>query len=578
MTVTVTALAEATTVTITTLAGGNGRQDTTLAAATTVTRTLCRRRHACNVQSVRCVRRTVISAALVAAIASQTGCGSPTYTSSSDPAKVTPASARLFLSLAVRPPGGAHSISSRDLQGLTHLEHPFAKLAEQLLPEGPWRGEYTSQIEPWVGNRAGLFLTTLPTHLDSLLGGVLDGLPLGMPGATQQGTLIFDVRDVPRARASLARLARQQGEQATRYRGVSFYASPTGRAQGIVANFAVIGSRTGFEAVVDTAYGASSLERAAGSRTTPEALASAYVAPAAHSGALLAGVHRVWLSVAAATGSLSLQGELTVEHGYQPLFGVGGARELQALPGGSWLALGTGDLGATLPRWLELLGGISSHGASSMLGSLGASGVSRVLGTLSSASGELEEQFARWAGPAGVYVSGSGLLELQAALVVDSHNPAASRAAVGKLASILRSAGAIVANVTSPGTSAAASVRIPGFPAILYIVSTPNELVIGLGPSSVAGAIQPRATLAGSQAYTTAASALGEGVQPSAIVEFPQLLSLLEAIGVTQSSAFANVAPYLKSLGTLTVGSSEPRALAPGLSTIHFRANVTLSG
>lgn len=527
---------------------------------------------------MRRVRRTVVGAALVAAIALQAGCGSPTYTSGSDPATIAPAGARLFVDLALRPPGGAHSDAARDLQQLTHLANPYAKLAEQLLAEGPERPEYARQIEPWVGNRAGLFFTNPTANLAVLEPTHVGGLSLGTGAVARLATLILDVRDLPRARAFIVRRARQQGAQATSYRGVSFYISPAGRAEGIVANFVAIGNRAGLEQVIDTAHGGSSLKHAAGLQTPPEAIATAYVVPTEPSGALLAGVHRIWISATAVNSSLSLQGQLTVKDGYQPLLGSGGARELGALPGGSWLALGTGNVGATLPRWLQLLRSISVHGASSLLSRLGAGGVDRVLGALSSSAMALERQLARWAGPAGIYVSGGDLLELQAALIVDSSDPAASRAAVGELASAARRGGAAIGRATIAGTSAAVSLRIPGFPATLYIASSQHELVVGLGQSSIAGAVRPGATLAGSHAYATAAAALGKDVQPGAIVEFPQLLSLLEAIGVSQSPAFANVASYLKSLGTLTIGSSEARGLAPGESTIRFQAKLTLSG
>ncbi len=49
-----------------------------------------------------------------------------------------------------------------------------------------------------------------------------------------------------------------------------------------------------------------------------------------------------------------------------------------------------------------------------------------------------------------MFVSGTGLFNLQAALVIGSKDATASRAAVGKLGKLMRSAGAEVSNATSP--------------------------------------------------------------------------------------------------------------------------------
>jgi hypothetical protein len=527
---------------------------------------------------VRHLRRTVIGAALVAVGALQAGCGSSANTSSSNPASVTPVGARLFAGIALTPPGGTGSDADRDLRQLTRLANPFARLDEMLLAEGSQRPDFASQIEPWIGSRAGLFFTVPPAHIGGLSPTSPAGLLQGARAAAQLGTLVLDVRDVARARAFLAQRARLQGAAQVSYRGVPFELSPTGRAEGIVASFAVIGTRAGLEEAIDTTHGSPSLERAAGLKAPSDALATAFLAPPAHSGPLLAGVHSIWMYATAAKGSLSLKGELTAEAGFGQLLGAGGARELQTLPGGSWLALGTGDLGATLPRWLSLLQGISARGASGLLGSLGASGVASLLKAFSSLAAPLRAQLARWAGPAGLYVSGSDLFELQAALVVDSTDPAASRAAVGELASVAARAGATVAKASVAGTSAAETVKVKGFPAVLYIASGPHALVLGLGQDSVASALVTGATLAASHTYSAAVASLGGGIQPGAIVEFAPLLSLLEGIGVTQSPALSSIVPYLRPLGELTLGSGAPRKLDPGLNTIDFRATLTLSG
>jgi hypothetical protein len=99
------------------------------------------------------------------------------------------------------------------------------------------------------------------------------------------------------------------------------------------------------------------------------------------------------------------------------------------------------------------------------------------------------------------------------------------------------------------------SVKLQGFPAVLFIADGQGKFVIGLGQPSIQGALSPSSTLSTSPTYSAASSTLGGGIEPSLIVEFPTLLGFLEGIGLTQSPGLSSVVPYLKSLGTLSAGA-----------------------
>jgi hypothetical protein len=111
-----------------------------------------------------------------------------------------------------------------------------------------------------------------------------------------------------------------------------------------------------------------------------------------------------------------------------------------------------------------------------------------------------------------------------------------------------------VASASIPGTDAARSVKLQGFPAVIFIADGGGKFVLGLGQQSIEGAISPPATLSTSPAYASAAATLGGGIEPSVIVEFPTLLGFLEGIGLTQSPSVSGLVPYLHSLGTLAAG------------------------
>ena len=55
-----------------------------------------------------------------------------------------------------------------------------------------------------------------------------------------------------------------------------------------------------------------------------------------------------------------------------------------------------------------------------------------------------------------------------------------------------------------------------------------------LGEPAVTEALNPQSTLASAESRTQAASALGEGIQPSLIFQVPTLVSLLEGVGLTE--------------------------------------------
>ncbi len=162
-------------------------------------------------------------------------------------------------------------------------------------------------------------------------------------------------------------------------------------------------------------------------------------------------------------------------------------------------------------------------------------------------------------GSAGLFASGTGLLELKGGVVIDSNDAARSRAAVGELGSSLRSGGAAVSSTKVPGAEAAVAVRISGLPVVLDVAAGKDsnghaKFVVGLGEQSVQAVLNPTSTVSGSTPYGTAQAALGQGFQPSVIVDFPTLLGLLEGVGLSEDPSISPFVPYLRSLSTLSAG------------------------
>lgn len=518
-----------------------------------------------------------------------TGCGSGGSGTNADPATVTPASAPLYASVTVKPEGGSKGDATVVAKTLTHLSEPYGSLTQDLLSTSHRRLSFKREISSWIGSHAGVFVTSIEAAklqassgspqslLEGGLTGLLDGLGVGSFENGVQGAVVLDTANLEGARNFLNARAREQQAHTASYRGVSYQVSGGGLAEGIVDRFAVIGSEAALKSVIDTSLGGASITSAPNYVKAPaEAIASAYLRPVELSkatkgatassaptlvvlGPLFAGAQDASLSLTPTTNSLSLQGEIHSSGASASLFGAEGARALGELPESAWLAAGVADIGANMGSAISLLHGVTSLGTSTVLSSLGGPSIERLLEKLTAPSAKLPQIFAGWAGRAGMYASGTGLFNLEGALVIDSKDPAASRAAVGKLGALLRSSGAVVEPATIAGTDAAVSVKLQGFPAVLFVASGNSKLIVGLGQTSITGALSPSKTLAGSTSYRTAAASLGDGIEPSLIVEFPTLVGFLEGIGLSQSAPLANLMPTLKSLGTLTAGSkSEP--------------------
>jgi len=130
---------------------------------------------------------------------------------------------------------------------------------------------------------------------------------------------------------------------------------------------------------------------------------------------------------------------------------------------------------------------------------------------------------------------------------------------VGKLGKVLTAAGDSVENTSLPGTDAAIGVKVNGLPVVLYIADGRDaaghtKLVVGLGEASISAALSPSGTLASASSTATAASALGEGARPSIAIDVRTLVSLVEAIGLTEDPTFGQAASSLRAITTIAAG------------------------
>ena len=464
----------------------------------------------------------VLAALLGAAVIA--GCGSSSHSdgTSADPAGATPASAPIYLGAIVRPSSSQADAALAAGKALTHQEDPYKRLLSVLQTPGSPALDYKSDVEPWLGPQAGVFLRSLSgsSAMLALVEGGLTGKSsagaISFGGAGADGAIVMDTSDASAARSFLAQQAKRAGARAASYRGVSYEATTNGLAFGLVGRFAVIGSDAGLHQVIDTTQGGAALSAAPGyaklaSAAGGGALAHLYVNPGSVaakasatgvSGVLgpLTGGRQAYISLVPSATSITLDAYTLAAPGTRAgLLSADpeAAQAFSALPGDSWLALGLGHLGTNLQGDVAALKGVTSllGTEASSLGTL-LEGLLAPIEVMGANTARARSSFGSWQQSLGIFASGSGLLDLKGGIVISSSNAARSRLAVAKLGAELARRGDSISRATIPGTEAALSARVRGFPLALYIAAGHGsdgqpKFVLGLGEASIAAALAP---------------------------------------------------------------------------------------
>ncbi|HEY5389455.1 MAG TPA: DUF3352 domain-containing protein, partial [Solirubrobacteraceae bacterium] len=284
----------------------------------------------------------VVPAALVPALAAialaGAGCGgsSPAGTSI-DPAAAVPASAAVYAGAIVRPEGSLQAAARASGRALTHQADPYLRLLGALQTPGAPAANFDHDIAPWLGPRAGVFLSAGGSDGEAAVARLLTLVEQGLLGKSSasgsfpfaahsvEGALVLDTRDTAKARSFVGGLAKHAGAQTSSYRGTSYQVA-NGIAFAIVARLVVIGTEPAVHAVIDTTSGGGlSLAHSPGyaklqSSAPAGALAHLYANPGAFSEAdkgvhapgaasvlsLLAGQRLLDVSLVPAASSLAL--------------------------------------------------------------------------------------------------------------------------------------------------------------------------------------------------------------------------------------------------------------------------------
>jgi hypothetical protein len=518
-------------------------------------------------------RRFALLAASCAAVAVPiAGCGSDSNSSSSggtsgtDPAALLPASAPVYVEAQVRPTGELAANAKTVAGKILRTSDPGGKIVALIDDAAKDEGaSYKKDVEPWLGQRAGIAIT-------------------GVHGAGGDDVDVVGAiasKDDDAAKAFLQRYAK--GTTRT-YRDVEYsYKSDDDLATAVVDHAVLVGTERAFKTALDARSGAS-LESAGAfkkARATvgTDGLGFAYADPsrffdlvlgaASGSGSLKgddaqslqafkgiltgSGLQSVAASLDVTGNALRVDGAaigLKKDASKSADSAVGDSAAAAAdVPAGAWLSIGLGGVGKMFNQGLSTLGSA---------GATGGVDPATLLSQLKSQLGiDVQKDLLSWMGSSALYVKGTTMSDLGGALVVTSKDPAASKAAIPKLKRLLSGFDVKVAPLSGPGTGGATGFSVDvGGPIAggIQVATKDDKFVIAYGSSALKDALDGGDALGDSDPFKTAAGLL-EGTKPSLFLDTPQVVKLLSSVAGSDED-FAKAKPTLDVFGPAAAGAS----------------------
>jgi uncharacterized protein DUF3352 len=488
--------------------------------------------------------------------------GSGTSFTGPDPATMAPAGAPLFAEAVVHPEGDQKEELDSALSKLLATDDPGGLLSRWvdggLATAGNGAGiDFTDDVEPWLGERAGAFLT---------------GSQRGDRGRRKpSGALVVSTTDPAATQRTIDRAEGAGGKsaRARSYEGFEYRLERDGDAAGIVGDFLVVGDEAGFKAAVDASRGESLAESAAfkdqfaelpddafgflyaepqGLVDTLQAAGEVTAAQVRSAGPEIRSLlsQPVAASVSASADQLSLQTSAASSS-------VAPAPQesdlLRSFPADAWLAFAASDAGRAYAQ------GLAQGDSTQLSRKLGLD-----LGSLS-----------HWAGDIGGFVGGTSLFGLSGALVLETDDEQASAQSLGQLQRALRRDPALQVEPLTGAGEQGFSISPGGIPVRFEVLLREGKVVAGL-PGSVDDVFDPGDTLADSDAFNAATDALGEDFSPVGFIDFQPLFQLVNGFPQAQSDPdYQNAKPYLDHLNYLTVGGREDQGRAELKTVLGLR-------
>jgi hypothetical protein len=488
--------------------------------------------------------------ALCAAIAA--GCGSSSGSGGDDdPAALIPAGAPVYIEGVVRPDGKVRSDLEGALKKILRTDDPGAKIGKLIDDADKGEDVTFKDIEPWLGDRVGVAVTSLRNGEDG------------------DFVAVIASKDDAKAQATLDKMKDDVVERS--YKGVDYrFDRNDNTAAALVEHRVVIGTEGGLKAVVD-AKGGDTLDETNGlsavrSKVAQDRIGLFYldvqgllriIGQQASSdpqvGALLqtfsgAVPKTIGAGLEATPDALRIDA-VSIGTPKSATTGGSGADILATLPGSSWLGLGVANLGQALDGVLQAVagaGGITGVGVSSLLEQFH-----------KQTSLDLRKDVLGWMGDAGVFAGGTTSADLRGALVIKTTDPAKTKRTMAVLERFVREQGATkVSPLRFQGVDEGFTVRSGSGPRVDVGLAGDKFIVAAGNFQAFKEAVEPNQPLGSAPAFTAAAGALGNGLRPSFFLDFTQVTQLIAAFAGDDED-FQKAKPYLDTFGAIVAGGKD---------------------
>jgi len=496
----------------------------------------------------------LVLAAILAALV-VVGCGGGSGSSETEPAEAAPPGASVFIDASIQPGGETAEKVNSLVDQVAGIEDIGALVTEELEKAASDEGgelDFEKEVQPWLGEKAGIFLQEFDGENFNGAGGALQ------------------VSDEGAAEDFVNEKIEASGEkyEESSYEGVDFKSDGEGSTLGFTEGLLLYAQDEAiFKQMVDALDGenldsAESFEEAT-DEVPDNSVGDVYV----DVGALIKeagqgiesetklGLELLGIEPEGATavisvipGAESLEMDVSSNLTSGAVAGGDASGLLGSLPAGSVAAVATAEYGKALQQMIDQIdengipGQVPPH---QFKRSLEQAGID--LESIVSSIGDI-----------GVFVEGNSESTLGGALVIESSDPTEAQNTVKNLGLLLRASGIPGITAISEGGLSGFSIHSAEFGSKpLVVAAGGSKIAISYGPKAATAALSEKAgTLADDPTFKEAKAALGD-TPISGFLNGKAAVALFEAIASPLEQAELMVAePYLEKLGYVALGGS----------------------
>ena len=496
---------------------------------------------------------TLLSLLVLAGCGSSAGSGS----ADADPAAAMPANAPVYLELVLRPEGAQREKTLAFAGKVLQTDDPEGKIRELLdkALASDSKADYEKDVEPWLGKRAGLYLSDLQQD-------------------SPTAVVALAAKDSGKAEDAIKAEADRNKATKSTYNGVTIYNDAHDQSAAAPAGDYVLFAESPDElhAAIDTIKGKPSLAASdrykgaidglPGDRMGLMYLDTAELVrligqqaakedPSA--GAFFSALGTGGLGGAAAALLIDEdQASIEVRSKKPKAESSGGLGSLLAGPSGSSALVRDAPDGSIVVIGVPQVGRTLKTLVTQLAGAFGGAALTAQFEQQSGLN--LDNDVYGWMGDLALFVRGSDLSNVDGGVIIGLSDPARAKSALPKLVAFAKQGGDVPLQPTHlEGAEIAFKAPLPAAPQPLYIGLGGDKAVIALGSAAATAALKADKTIADGGLYDRAKDAI-DGIDPSLIVDAAGLLKLIEG-PASGDPDFAKAKPYLDMFELIAAGS-----------------------